>query len=1506
MASKIVKELEVLIKTVGAKKAREQIRSLNTSMGNISGQTDRANKGVAGFTSNATKGFAKQAQGLGGLVRLYATVAANVFALSAAFNKMREVADFDILIESTRELSVQSGRNLLELGKQLKEITKGALNYKDAIASANLATTAGLSGEQLKNITTIATKAAQSLGRSVPEAVNRLTQAIVKGEPELADEFGIILRLEKATKAYAESVNKSAKELTAFERQQAIYNQFAEQGAQKTEGVTIKINEFDQAAATFTDTMRVLLGFLRSAVGPVFSFFGDNITAMGAAIFLFATKLLSAVIPSLTSAGVVLAEKMRASATTTINTIRQAEQELDRFKKKYAKGAGARADIATSTVSVLKHIQVPQFAKLRKAYREGIISTEEFNTKVGTLLSNTKTKVGKAFADINTQINTYKKNMGAVPPGKIFKAGSLELAAKNVKILNEAITESKKKIDLTATGFNALKIRAKGLVTSFRTAGASIKVGFTTAVEQATIKGNTLAKTLAQVDAQLTAVGRKRTGLNTFISSAAYGITKFGGMLVNLVMKFTMFTAVLSIVYGALTSIARAFGWSNESFKKATETLNKLEKAQLSLIKSIDLMKDSFTKAESLRDLESHFTKVANITDQLSENFGKLSEATGQLADAGWWDRATDAMIRFITTLGGLIGDGRNKFEILEEQAISATKTLWETIGKDAVIEVPIAITNIAEVKEELAAKYTEKDVSNLQQQILKQRRNINKTLGTEVSKRLEGGLVNLNKRLKEMQANVRKTHETISIAFGKETEKIGMEESVKRLNDILAMADDTARTIKLREYLESLQQGSQQFSITNKTLSSSLKEVQNQFTNLENSYKDIKVRGSATTRFFADQVNSFGNLESAINKTKNSLKEIGGTKYLKELKKILGEELKEGSTARTLLGIAEGEEISIDAILSKITAFKDKYISIIEQERTIKANTRKTAAEIRGIEQEISKTTGDRSSLMQKASDLRTKDLKAQETYYSTIQNSYLEIVKVLTKISGMESLVKQMRANADAAGLKALTAREKGITNIAKLEIADAKEKVRLANIELSIAKERLGIIKTSQGLEDISDKLKVELKLQELAQVRLVHAEKIRTLEAKALVEVNNTALITLQMQRERINLLKQEETIRRTLIDLNLKEANDFSIKTLNAVGDKMQQIAKDFRKTLKSAGQQFVEAMTTGLDTVVDTFIDKLETEGIGGALKSAFEEANQAIADLGKAELKKHLKSYGRDVLAKLFGPSFKNAFKTEEEIHQKTVEERLQEIATSTEIIATKQCSCAGGTPTFGTAGAVGTGEEGDPLAYARESFARLGNSADTASEKVKDAAETQVDSTNIVSKAFSSLSDMASKASTSFMNMISGAFSTGGFFGTGGAGDLGGIVSGLGSLFSSGGGSAAAASSFDPIAQAAMSFAMMAKGGLASLNAYANGGITSEPELAIIGEGKNREAVVPLPDNRSIPVDLGDSGGEVFAPVINVTLNGVPANEAGINRSAQQLGATVSRVLQKSRRNM
>ena len=82
-------------------------------------QYTRQKQGVI-QTANQTKNFSKLQQsvdggGAGGLVRAYALLAANVFALSAAFGVLSRSAQVDTLSEAMKRLEVVSGNGKQKL-----------------------------------------------------------------------------------------------------------------------------------------------------------------------------------------------------------------------------------------------------------------------------------------------------------------------------------------------------------------------------------------------------------------------------------------------------------------------------------------------------------------------------------------------------------------------------------------------------------------------------------------------------------------------------------------------------------------------------------------------------------------------------------------------------------------------------------------------------------------------------------------------------------------------------------------------------------------------------------------------------------------------------------------------------------------------------------------------------------------------------------------------------------------------------------------------------------------------------------------------------------------------------------------------------------------------------------------------------------------------------------------------------------------------------------------------
>jgi tape measure domain-containing protein len=89
-------------------------------------------------------------------------------------------------------------------------------------------------------------------------------------------------------------------------------------------------------------------------------------------------------------------------------------------------------------------------------------------------------------------------------------------------------------------------------------------------------------------------------------------------------------------------------------------------------------------------------------------------------------------------------------------------------------------------------------------------------------------------------------------------------------------------------------------------------------------------------------------------------------------------------------------------------------------------------------------------------------------------------------------------------------------------------------------------------------------------------------------------------------------------------------------------------------------------------------------------------------------------------------------------------------------------------------------------------------------------------------------------------------------------------------------------------------------ANGGIApgGFTAFANGGMVTGPTMGLVGEGRYNEAIVPLPNGKSIPVELGGASQGNVNVVVNVDAKGsqVEGNEA----QSKQLGRVVSAAVQ------
>ena len=270
-----------------------------TSREVMSDTSYNAARGTAGVTGASARDFAKQSRDLDGLVRVYATFAANIYAVGAAFRALSEAAATDNLIKGLDSLGVASGKNLGSLSKQLVDATEGAISLKDAMTTVATASSAGIKTDQIKDIAIVASKASQALGVNMADAISRLSRGITKIEPELLDELGIFVKVDEATTKYALSVGKTTAALSDFEKRQAFANAVIDEGKKKFAAIETSANPYDKLLASVSNLSTQGLSLLNKVLGPIVDMLAQSPTALLGIFTAVGTLLLKQAIPAL-------------------------------------------------------------------------------------------------------------------------------------------------------------------------------------------------------------------------------------------------------------------------------------------------------------------------------------------------------------------------------------------------------------------------------------------------------------------------------------------------------------------------------------------------------------------------------------------------------------------------------------------------------------------------------------------------------------------------------------------------------------------------------------------------------------------------------------------------------------------------------------------------------------------------------------------------------------------------------------------------------------------------------------------------------------------------------------------------------------------------------------------------------------------------------------------------------------------------------------------------------
>ena len=449
-------EIDVVVDDKGTTKkvalAAKQASDNLDSTAKSAGTTDRNIKGTAQASANATKNFSKMSQGMGGLVGAYATLAAQLFALSAAYNFLKSAGDLKVLEAGQKAYATTTGVALRVLANDVIAATDAQIRFADASQAVAIGTAAGLTASQLTSLGKAAKDVSLILGRDVTDSFNRLIRGVTKAEPELLDELGIILRLKTATEKYALTLGKSANDLTDFERSQAVAVDVLDQVEKKYSSMlssfdvsTNTYNKLGKALDDVLNQLKLLVDFVAKPFAEVLS----NVPALAIAGFALLLKgPLAAMGVNLNEISVQAtknAQVYRRAADIKIAAAKRVNLSIDDQKKKLQQLSIEAAKGGTQS-------------KLIQQFASGGKMTP---VALSTLKRATDAAI-KNTAD------------GATVATGIWKGYTKEIVLAYQKAMLELEIAEKKKVATTSTAIAKMKASWAGLAANIRTAGAAI------------------------------------------------------------------------------------------------------------------------------------------------------------------------------------------------------------------------------------------------------------------------------------------------------------------------------------------------------------------------------------------------------------------------------------------------------------------------------------------------------------------------------------------------------------------------------------------------------------------------------------------------------------------------------------------------------------------------------------------------------------------------------------------------------------------------------------------------------------------------------------------------------------------------------------------------------------------------------------------------------------------------------------------------------------------------
>lgn len=610
---------------------------------------------MEGSTGAGARDFSKESQGLGGLVRLYATLAANTYAAGAAFNFLSDAMNTSNMVKGLDQLGAVSGANLGTLAKKFNETAGGALSLRESIEATSKAMTSGMSQKQLLQVGEVAKKASQALGIGIGDAVSRLTRGISKMEPELLDELGLFTKVGKASEDYAKSIGKSAASLTDLERRQAFANAVVKEGIDKFSSIKLETNPYDKLLATLKDISFTGLELVNKVLGPLVSFLSNSPTALALAVGLVAKSIIGSALPAIKE----YREWLAKSAETDKQTAQKRLADVTVASKQYANAwKKARLEAVGEVESTKMEALGRTENLLQKEARKGLNKDVVAIFKTQDVLQITPEQIarvealgksGSKHAAMYTQLAT-----------------NITEAQMAVRAFNAENT--KLNVDFAKAHGGAMSAIAKSTreyEAARQQAASKTILGTTSKLAKEGPLGEALATGISKINEEkLTKTRSVLTGVGVAATVAAEGVSRAFSVLTS----FTGYIAAAFVVYETLSAI---FSKNGEEVDKFNSKLIDLKDTTKSATDTNKLYENTL----SVSGILAKTTALSNMTDALKDASKALDQAQEK---ASWFDKAIDFFAVFI---------GKNSEQKYRKQLSNTLMATSEAISDPALKE---------------------------------------------------------------------------------------------------------------------------------------------------------------------------------------------------------------------------------------------------------------------------------------------------------------------------------------------------------------------------------------------------------------------------------------------------------------------------------------------------------------------------------------------------------------------------------------------------------------------------------------------------------------------------------------------------------------------------------------------------------------------------------------------------------------------------------------------------